>query len=166
LATLNAFCTWLAQTPLSQNIQTIEWIIPAVQTAHILCVAGVMVSVLLLNLRLMGRKAADQPFALLAARVVPVIWWSLPVLLATGVTLIIAEPGRALQNPVFLLKMVLLTAAILVTLLCQWPMRKDAAYWDQAFGRRWAGRFIAGISLALWIGIVCAGRWIAYVQVA
>ncbi len=166
MATLDTFCTWLAQTPLSQNIQTIEWIIPAVQTVHILCVAGVMSSMLLLNLGLLGLKAADQPFALLAARVVPVIWWSLPVLLTTGVTLIIAEPGRALQNPVFLLKMALLVGAITITLICRRPLRRDSVYWDPISGRRWVGRILAGISLALWIGIVCAGRWIAYVQVA
>lgn len=166
MGTLNAFCTWLAQTRLSQGIQTTEWIIPAIQTVHILCVAAVMTSVLLLNLRLLGLRARDQPFDSLAARFVPVIWWSLPILLTTGVILIIAEPGRAPQNPVFLLKMGLLSAAVVLTSICRRPLRKDAAFWDQASGRRWAGRLLAGISLALWIGIVCAGRWIAYVQVA
>ena len=89
---------------------------------------------------------------------------ALPVLLATGLTLIIAEPARALQNPVFLLKMGLLIAAIGVMLMCQIPLQRDAAFWDRNVARRRLAGVIAIVSLPLWVGIVCAGRWIAYFQ--
>ena len=35
-AALSDFCKWLAATPLSHTIQTTGWIIPALQTIHIL----------------------------------------------------------------------------------------------------------------------------------
>jgi hypothetical protein len=161
---LDSFCKWLAATPLSETIQTVEWIIPAVQTVYILAVAAVMSSVLMIDLRLLGLGARALSIESTAKRFLPFIWWPLPVLLATGATLIIAEPSRALQNPVFVLKMGLLIAAMLVTLICQIPLRRDSAFWDRNASRRRAAVLIAIASLPLWVGIVFAGRWIAYVQ--
>src|SRR5438477_11750559 len=109
---LDRFCSWLEQTPLSQAIQTTSWVVPAVQTIHILAIAAVMSSVLMLDLRLLGVVGTDQPLARATSRFRPVIWWTLPILLATGVVMIIGEPARSLANSVFQLEMLLLLAAI------------------------------------------------------
>jgi len=162
---LHTFCHWLASTAVSQAIQTIEWIIPATQTVHIVAVAAVVTSALMIDLRLLGIRWQDQAVAAVSRRFSPFIWWSLPVLLATGAVLIVAEPARALQNPVFVLKMGLLVVAVCITLACQVPMRKDSSFWEASPGRRRAAQVIAALSLPFWIGIVFAGRWIAYVQV-
>lgn len=164
MSSLEAFCTRLAATPISQFIQATEWIIPTVQTVHILAVGAVMSSVLMIDLRLAGFGDRGQTVAAVARRYLPYIWWPLPVLLATGSILIIAEPARALQNPVFAIKMALLAAAAGVTLASQIPLSRDAGYWDATAARRRAARLIASASLPLWIAIVFAGRWIAYVQ--
>ena len=42
LQSLDRFCHWLSETSLSQTIQTVGWVIPAVQTVHILAVAAVV----------------------------------------------------------------------------------------------------------------------------
>ena len=105
LHSLDAFCAWLARTPLSQTLQSAEWIIPTVQTVHILAVAAVISSVLMIHLRLLGLRAREQPLAAVTARFLPFVWWPLPVLLLSGSILITAEPARSLQNPVFALKM-------------------------------------------------------------
>ncbi len=86
------------------------------------------------------------------------------MLLATGGLLIIAEPARALENPVFILKMVLLLAAVGVTLACQLPLRGDRAFWELSPRRKRAAQLIGCASIPLWVAIICAGRWIAYVQ--
>jgi hypothetical protein len=164
LNTLDSFCKWLAASAVSQTIQSVEWVIPTVQTIHILAVAAVMSSVLFINLRLLGLGARELTIASAAKRFLPFIWWPLPILLATGATLIVAEPARALQNPVFLLKMGLLIAAMAITLASQIPLQRDATFWDRDAGRRRAAGLIAVASLPLWIGIVFAGRWIAYFQ--
>ncbi len=161
---LDSFCTWLEATALSRTIQTVEWIIPAVQTVHILAVASVVTSVLMLDLRLIGWGARDLSMAAVARRFLPFVWWSLPVLLASGATLIVGEPARALENPVFWLKMGLLAAATGITLASQLPLRRHAAFWESSAGRRRAARLLAAASLAAWVAIVFAGRWIAYVQ--
>lgn len=164
LRSLDAFCAQLSETALSQALQTTEWVIPAVQTVHIVAVATVITSILMVDLRLMGFAARNQPIAAVANRYLPPVWYALPVLLATGTTLIIAEPSRSLQNWVFILKMCLLLLAAGVTLACQLPLRKDAGYWDESESRRRRVRLIGFLLLPLWIAVLFAGRWIAYVQ--
>jgi hypothetical protein len=166
LRSLDAFCDHLSATPLSQALQTTEWIIPAIQTVHIIAVATVITSVLIVDLRLMGLGFGRQSIAVVARRYLPLVWYALPVLLLTGVTLIIAEPSRSLQNPVFVLKMGLLLLAAAVTLVCQLPLRNDTGYWDESESRRRKVRMIGLLSLPLWVAILFAGRWIAYVQSA
>jgi hypothetical protein len=158
------FCTRLAATPVSQYIQSTEWLIPTVQTIHILAVAAVMTAILVIDLRLLGLKGRDISIGHAARRFFPAIWCALPLLLLTGAALIVAEPSRSLRNPVFVLKMALLATACGVTLLCQIVLRRDPDYFERSAGHRWLARLLAGVSLPLWVGIVCAGRWIAYVQ--
>ena len=160
---LDNFCAWIERTPLSQAIQVTSWSVPAVQTVHILAIAAVMASVLMLNLRLLGVVGTDRPLAEVSARIRPVIWWTLPILLLSGAVLIVGEPVRSLENWVFQLKMILLVAVIIITLAYQAPLNKDSNFWDATSGRRSAIKLIALLSLTLWVGIVCAGRWIAYV---
>jgi hypothetical protein len=161
---LDAFCSWLSATPASQAIQSSSWVIPAVQTAHIVAVASVVSSMLMVDLRLLGVRASEQSLAGIVRRFLPFVWWPLAVLMLTGAVLIVAEPSRALQNPVFLLKMTLLLLAAILAVICQWPRRADAGYWEQSPARRTTARLLALASLPLWVGIVFAGRWIAYVQ--
>ena len=47
---LTGFCSWLQQTAFSQMLQNVEWIVPAVQTIHILAIGAVISSALIINL--------------------------------------------------------------------------------------------------------------------
>ena len=58
---LNAICVWIDQTPLSQAIQVTNWVVPTVQTVHILAIAVVASSALMVDLRLIGVFWADRP---------------------------------------------------------------------------------------------------------
>ena len=160
----DAACAWLEATSVSHTMKTVEWLIPAVQMVHILAVATVVTSALMIDLRLLGIRAHGLAIGSIANRFFPYVWWPLPVLFATGMALIAAEPARTLKNPIFLLKMGLLIAAAGVTLGCQIPLRRDAEFWDRNAGRRRSVQLMAIASLSLWIAIIFAGRWIAYVQ--
>src|SRR5580658_434982 len=116
---------------------------------HILAVAAVMSSILMVDLRLIGLRARSEAVVTVAARFIPVVWYGLPILLATGAILIIAEPSRALQNPVFILKMTLVLLACGLTLACQIPLRRDTAFWDASATRRLLARLIAFLSLPI-----------------
>ena len=159
---LNEICVWIDQTALSQSIQVTKWAVPAVQTIHILAIAVVASSALMLDLRLIGVFWANRPMKDITERFLPLVWWPLLVLLATGAIMIIAEPARSLKNPAFQLKMALLIAALIVTLLFQYFQRRNAAFGDPRSGPRAIAATLAIVSMLLWSSIIFAGRWIAY----
>src|SRR5208282_1295708 len=127
---IQAFCDWLSNTPLSLKIQTILWIIPAVQTIHILTVSFVLSSMAMLDLRLMGLAGRGQPISRMVSRFVPWIWRALIVLATTGAILIIGEPERELLNSAFRAKMLMLATVALITLLVQRRTKTNDAYWE------------------------------------
>jgi putative copper export protein len=163
--TLAAFAAWLELTPFSQVLQTVGWVVPTVQTVHILAIAAVMGAMLLLNLRLLGVSSKEVPLPRVFGRFVPVIYWAVLVLLSTGVLMVAAEPARSLLNPVFQLKMALLLCALVLTALCRRPLRASPAYWSATPGRGRLLRLCGVLSTGLWVGVLFAGRWIAYVRV-
>lgn len=158
------FCDWLSLTPISLLFQTVAWIVPAVQSVHILAIAIVMSSVVMVDLRLMGLIGHSQSISAMNRRFIPWVWWSLVVLFMTGIVLITAEPSRALLNPVFQAKIVLIIAVIVVTAVFQEVVRRNMEFWDLSPSRRAGALATAILSLLIWTAIVGCGRWIAYVE--
>jgi hypothetical protein len=161
---LSEFCRWLAATSLSHTIQETGWIIPALQTIHILSVALVFSSAILVDLRIWRLLERDVPLPEVAQRFLPAIWPVLLILLITGSLLIVGEPRRSLLNFTFYLKMALLAVAITLTVGLQRSISSSPNFWDRDRWRRMAGRFAATVSILVWCGILFAGRWIAYTQ--
>jgi len=164
-AALKLFCNWLAATPLSLAIQTHGWVIPALQTIHILGVAIVFSSAVLVNFRLWRIVDRREPLDAFARRFLPTIWPTLLVLLGTGALLIIAEPKRSLQNTTFYLKMAMLFAAIGITAGLQWTLTVHPDHFESSRIRRALSLGAALLSTLVWSGVLIAGRWIAYTRV-
>jgi uncharacterized membrane protein len=163
-STLRNFSDWLAGTSLSEVIQTVSWVIPAIQTIHIVSIAIVVTATFLVSLRVLGVFDTSEPIAALSRRFLSWVWYALLVLFVSGALLVIGEPGRSLMNPVFALKMVMLVVVAVLTLVLQRPLATEAGYWEASARRRLVARGIAVVSLVLWSSIVFAGRWIAYVE--
>jgi len=157
---LSQLSAWLEQTQMSRIIQVHDWIIPTVQSIHILAISAVAASALMINLRLLRVYAVDQPLQDILARFLPFIWWPLIVLLLTGTVMIVGESPRSLKNPAFQLKMTLLVAAIVTTAIYQHILRRNPAF--VTTGGRAGAAALASVSMLLWVGIIFAGRWIAY----
>jgi hypothetical protein len=158
------FCAWLKVTPFSVTLQTVAWIVPAVQTIHILAISALISAALMVTLRTFGLVARDQPWSAVVSRYFSVIWWSLPVLFGTGLLMITAEPARSLKNPVFLLKMGLLVVAIAATAGRRFGGAETAGFWESSGARRRGAKVLTVVFVSLWVAIIFAGRWIAYVE--
>jgi hypothetical protein len=161
---LGELSKWLAATPLSHTIQATGWIIPLLQTIHILGVAVVFSFAILVDLRVWRLLQRDEPLPEVARRFLPTIWPVLLILLVTGSLLIVGEPRRSLLNSTFYLKMALLAVAIMLTAGLQRSIVSSPNFWDKDRGRGTAARFAAALSILIWCGILFAGRWIAYTQ--
>jgi uncharacterized membrane protein len=161
---LDDFIHWLGATPVSLVIQEVFWIIPTVQTIHILAISVVLASMAMFDLRLLGLAGRRNSIASLSRRFMPWLWGALIVLAASGCILIVGEPKRSLGNVVFQLKMCMLATAIVVTLGFQAVLKRDLAGGsaDLAPAHVTAAKITGLLSLALWVGIAVAGRLIAY----
>ncbi len=75
----------------------------------------------------------------------------------------ITEPSRELMNDAFRLKMLLVLALTVLTIVLRFTLRRNPDYWTTTPQRRLLGGAIAVTSLVLCVSIVAAGRLIAYV---
>jgi hypothetical protein len=158
---IHEFSTWLAGTPPSQLIQNNFWVIPTVQSVHILAICAVIASALLVNLRLVGFVGRADPVAGFARRYLPWTWTALVVLLLTGMILIVGEPDRTLGNTVFWSKIALVAAGVVLSLAFAVPIRKNPSFWEGQ-GQAVPAKLLGAVSLAVWVAVIFCGRWIAY----
>ena len=157
------FCDWLSTTGISVTFQSTSWFVPLVQSAHIISIAILLVSVYVISFRLIGLTRGTQSRAAVAARSTPWVWATLGVLLVSGILLTITEPARELLNWVFRVKMLLVLLLAGILLLVQSRLRRNPEYWSESPGRRAAARIVGVVSVLVGACIVTAGRWIAYV---
>ena len=92
------------------------------------------------------------------------MWRALVVMAITGILLIIAEPKRSLPNTAFQIKMIMLIGVIGVSFFIWRAVVKTDADWARSgpLGTTATAKSTGLIILIAWIGIVVAGRWIAY----
>ncbi len=135
---------------------------PISQALHIMGIAVVMGSVVMVDLRLLGLAVPSQSVSEMIGRLMPWTWCALSLNLITGLLFVVARPGRYFFNPVFGIKFALLVPAVLLALVIHRLSFREPGYWEGSSVRLISARVIAVVSLALWVGVVLSGRWIAY----
>ena len=107
-----------------------------------------------IDLRLLG-FASQTPIQPLD-RLYPVMWSGFWLSAASGTILLLADASTKLTNPDFFVKMGLVAVAMVIAAkLRSGVVRTSAASSN--------GKLLAGISLFCWVGVVTAGRLLAYV---
>lgn len=145
-------------------LRTIPGFPPIIQTVHILGIAVVMGTVVMLDLRILGLAVRSQKISEMTQRLLPWLWWALASNFVSGAFFLFARPNRYFNNPIFGWKMSFLFPAILLTLFFHLMSKTQPDYWELNAQRLWTARGIALLSLGLWIMVAMAGRWIAYVE--
>ncbi len=159
---IQSFCDWLAATALSQFFANQNWFVPTVQTVHILSIAVVVITLGMLDFRLLRLTRTGPAPEVMAGKFIPWTWRALLVLLLTGILLIITEPTRELMNNAFRLKMLMVALLAVLTVAMQRASAREPGYWSASPTRRRLGGALAMTSLVLCVSIVAAGRLIAY----
>jgi len=164
--TLNQFCLWLEDTPISQYIQVSDWIVPCTQIIHIFAVSAALSVALMISLRLLGLFATEKTFSTIFDRCWSVFLTALIILLISGSILIVGEPSRSLANETFQLKMLLLVAVLGTLRIIKVRLANPKIDWKSGYtpdvGVESLGKALSLILLLLLTGVVFAGRWIAY----
>jgi len=157
---VHAFAEWLQTTPVSVTIQSVTWVIPLLQSIHILMIGVVFISILMIALRVLGRVRADETFSAVWRRFAPWMWCGLVVMAVTGLTLIVGEPIREFTALSFWLKMGLIVAAVTCTIVFARTVKPADGAADPEFSLATKSAVVA--ALVVWTAIIFLGRAIAY----
>src|SRR5215472_14035592 len=95
------FCQWLDQSSVGTAIRQSLWLFPAIETVHLLGMATLVGTITVLDLRLLGWAARQQPVSRFAVRLIPWAWIGFGVQVVTGVLLFSSEAVKIYGNPAF-----------------------------------------------------------------
>jgi hypothetical protein len=141
------FFEWCGNTWLGTTVRDTVWAFPVIETFHLLALAVLLGTVLIVNLRAFGVGTRElEPE--LESQLEPWMKVSLAVLILSGIPMFLSEPMKCYESVSFPIKIGLLLTAIL---------------WHFTIQRKWKGKLTAGFSILLWAGIGIAGKGIPYV---
>lgn len=115
----------------------------------------------IIDLRILG-VAKDLPLSPLKG-LYRIIWIGFAIQVVSGTLLLIAYPTKALTNPDFYLKLMLVALAVVVMQKLKTKVFEDTSLSDSTMMMK--GRALAMWSLLLWFGVVTSGRMLAYTYV-
>jgi hypothetical protein len=159
---LLSICQWLEKTPAAVAMRESLWIFNVTETTHTLGIILVAGTIMLVDLRLLGLGLRRERVSEVVARIVP---WTLSgfcLMFLTGGWLFVGEASKLYHSPAFRIKLVLLSLAGLNALIFHLTVYRRAAEWDGVQVLPIAARMAGLLSLFLWMGIIAAGRAIAY----
>jgi hypothetical protein len=159
---LLSICQWLEKTPAAVAMRESMWVFDYVETIHTLGIILVAGTIMLVDLRLLGMGLRREPVSHVISRIVP---WTLSgfcLMFLTGAWLFSGEASKLYHSPAFRIKLVLLALAGLNALIFHLTVYRESADWDGIPVLPARARLAGVVSLLLWIGIIAAGRSIAY----
>ena len=152
------FFKWAETTWLHDVVNNSKWLFPAIEGIHIVALALLFGTVIVLNLRLMGVMMRGRSLPQLEREFEPFTVCSLVVILLTGVVLFISEAVKSYYSTPFRVKIVLLVLAIGFHYSVSWKlMHKDDGQRSPMLSK-----VAAVFAILLWVSVGFAGRAIGF----
>jgi len=152
---------WCDRTAIGTWIRTGSgWAFPIIETFHILALALLFGTVLIVDLRLLGAGLRRQPVSWIAAELWPWMMGSLALILVTGILLFLSEALKCYSNAGFRFKMVCLFFALIFHFTI---FRHVALSNNEARPSSLRNKVVALVSMTLWLGVGVGGRAIGFV---
>jgi hypothetical protein len=149
------FFEWCGRTWLGTTVRDTVWAFPVIETIHLLALAVLLGTVLIINLGVVRTGTRNSG---MARELEPWMLTSVAVAILSGIPMFLSEPQKCYESYSFPIKMILLLLAVL---------------WHFTIQRKWTapdvsrltplkGRLAACLSILLWAGIGVAGKGIPY----
>jgi hypothetical protein len=143
------FSTWLRESPSL-------WVFPFILILHTIGLAFFVGANVAWDVRVLGFSVGIPLDAL--RRYFVVMWAGFWVNAVSGVLLLLAYPTKALTNPLFYVKLLLIGAGVALAL----RIRREVAGLSDGMAAPRLARRMATASLACWVAVIFAGRLLAY----
>ena len=151
------FFQWCESLWLGQFVVGSLWLFPVIESIHLLSLAMLGGSILLVDFRLLGLGLKDRAVSELARDARPWMIAGLIAMVLSGIPLFLSEPIKCYYNDSFWVKMTALPIAIAFAFTIRARVTADGV-------RNTARRqmLVGALSIALWVVVAAAGRWIGF----
>lgn len=158
----SAFLKSLEDSGLAMSLRASLYYFPFLESVHVMALAVVFGTILVVDLRALGLASRERPFSLLSAELLRLTWGAFAVSAATGALMFVTNARVYAHDTPFRIKMVLLALAGLNMAAFHLTAGRSVASWDRSACAPRAGRITAAASICLWIAIIATGRVIGF----
>lgn len=162
--TFASLAQWIQATDIATALRESELMYPIVMSLHLASIALFGGMILMTDLRILGLAMRSVAFSDLVGQLRPWKWAGFVVMVTCGILLAASKAETYYDNPYFQLKMALLALVGVHALIFRRSVYLNTASIDRAKTVPRVAKVAACLSLVLWVGILSAGRWIAYYE--
>jgi hypothetical protein len=139
-----------------------EWLFPIVETLHVISLAMVFGSIVMVDLRLVGTTSRDSAVSRLSREVLPYTWGAFICAILTGTLLFVSKAHVYFYNLQFQLKFLCMFLAGVNMAVFHFGIYRHVLEWDERHPPPRAARLAGALSIVLWMGVIFFGRWIGF----
>lgn len=152
----------VSDTSWSAQLQGSERLWMLLEGTHVLTLMLFVGTILFVDLRLLGLAFRGSPVSKVTDTLLPYTVVGFVVMVITGLGLFYAKPFDYYHNFLFRVKLGLVLAAAINIFLFHYRVQADRKQWDSRARPPVTARAAAALSLVLWVGVIAAGRYVAY----
>jgi hypothetical protein len=152
------FCRWVQYSAPLVAMRASPWLFPVIATIHLMGLALIGGSVLVVDLRLLGLGLRSQPVAALARDAERWLFRGLVVMVSTGILLFMCFATKYYFLTFFWVKM----AALLLVIVFTLSVRRRVVMGSEADVIPMRCKLVALVSLFLWTTVAVGGRYIGF----
>lgn len=160
---LSAFFDVMQNSAVSEWLRTSLKAVAIVNAFHVISIAIVFGTILIVDLRLLGFQA-QRSVMRLHHDLVRWTWMAFGIAAVTGVLLLMVNAVTYYRNTAFWLKMGAIVLAGINMLVFEYVTAKSMPSWDKGVTPPAAARTAAALSLILWLAVIVFGRWIGFTK--
>jgi hypothetical protein len=161
---LTAFAEALRDSAISEWMRGSLIALPVIEAVHVMAVATVFGTIMVVDLRLIGLTDTTRPFTRVFREVLRWTWLGFAVAVPTGVLLFMPNAHTYVVNTAFKLKLLALVAAGINMAVFEFTVLKRVSQWDTTLPVPRAARAAGIASLVIWTAVIVFGRWIGFTK--
>lgn len=137
---------------------------PIVEAIHVMAIATVFGTILIVDLRLLGFPNTSRSFTRTSDELLRWTWGAFGVAVITGVLMFFPNATTYVRNTPFLLKMGALVLAGANMAIFQFLTIRGVGAWDKDVAPPSPARAAGAASILLWVTVIVLGRWIGFTK--
>ena len=152
----------LQTSGLAVGIKNSLLIFPLLEAVHVIALALVFGTIMIVDLRLLGIASTNRPYSRVSSDMLKWTWGAFGLAALTGSLMFTTNARVYFDNGFFRAKFALMALAGLNMLVFQLTTARTTERWDEAKTAPDLGRAAAVISLVVWVLVIGMGRTVGF----